>query len=274
VLSSTTTSSTMSGIQASRRTSWGGSIDLQQIQEHQASTPRLGANGLLLGCQHHRVRTFLVANNFIWEWRPRASTTWACGQRLRHRRGSVAATRSTTTRCTHTNQVPPVRRQHGGSQRPRRRHHGRCHRPRKNVSSAARRGNPLRHPELGRHNVFPPSTTTDYFAQNVGRHGSHHPRDARRLAGRYRPGCQLQIGEPRTSCRRPTCILNTTAAPRGRELRRFPGGVTDDIDGDLRGVLPEMGADSQAVLAVACGGYTRRAVGSCDPAGLSGNCSP
>jgi len=68
-------------------------------------------------------------------------------------------------------------------------------------------------------------------------------------------------------------LLQTPTPSPVENLGVSLGAVTVDFDGNLRGALPDIGADEVDACAVSSCGVVGCATTSCDPAGLSGNCS-
>ncbi len=279
ILSSTATSSTMSGIVVSANIV-GGTVAYNKMSDiKHTNTTGWGSNGILLAAST-TASNILVANNFIWD----VASQGFNGVDFTDNGYGIAVVSGGGYKI-YNNSVALTTNQGAGA--------ANGITAAINVIAAVTtpaavdlRNNILSNTQtLGtRHAILNASTASvispidynDYASsQHVGRLGATNHTNLAAWQG-------VSGGDVHSLAVAPGFVsssdlhLNTSGGPSPVENAGISlAAVTDDIDAELRNTLPEMGADEvQACLAVACGGYdTACGVASCDPAGLSGNCS-
>jgi hypothetical protein len=119
--------------------------------------------------------------------------------------------------------------------------------------------------------AYSPINHNDYFAQNVGFLGVARPTLANWQTATAQDANSIAVNPAFVS---PTDLhIDIAGGPSPVENAGATlAGVTDDIDGDARFTLPEIGADEVDACATAACVDTVCAFLTCAPAGLSGNC--
>jgi hypothetical protein len=274
--SSTSTSSTMSGIQIFGTIS-GGTIARNRISDvKHNNTTGWGSNGIFLGATS-TASNVLVANNFIWD----VASQGFNGVDVTDNGYGIAVTAGGGYRI-YNNSVNLNTNQGAGAANG-------ITAPinilaavttagavdlRNNILSVTQTlGTRFGIINAATASVAAPINYNDYSAQNVGRLGATTHATLAAWQG-------VSGGDANSLAVAPGFVsntdlhLNVSGGPSPVENAGASlAEVVNDIDGDARGAAPEMGADEvDACSGVICA-PTACGTAACDPAGLSGNCN-